>query len=834
MAPEVMKGLKHTGSVDYFAVGVITYELMMGKRPYVGKNRSEIKEQMMIKQVFLDEDNTPKGWSQESADFINRLLLRKDTKRLGYYNDLEVRKHPWLSSINFRDLINFKIESPFIPSKNYDNYDKQYCQEIEQIGITTKLRYEDYINDERYSGIFEGFTFYNMDETKIKNHKIYKKPNIKYIKNELNLNMNNNLVKKKYKTINIDYIDKLINHNLSQKLNKNISLIKNPNFTSKRVQNISPIKIDNPLTYRKGRDLNNKSLNYSNANESTNKKTPRTNLKDNENSSLINDNSKISLKNGEDIYIMASPMMSRGRINIDNNNNYIDNSFRKNANHSFVETNYSKGKILKRSYSSSKLDNNNNGNILNLLFNNINNIKKNENINGNYSYGHYSKINTPLNYNNINKEKTNSDKRPNYNYINYNNYNTSKSINHHHNISFLEKPKNNVPYLVNNTKLYYQYNSNNYNNNNNEFKFRNKNLNYIFDESSNNASKDNILKIKENNDIKRHYSNFMIKQKIPKNPINLKNRKIERKSNNMIDIGHKSMSFNKFQKIEPPHIKKNSNISLYIDKYGNNSYFREENNLNEKYKKEDNIIYNYKKFDKHNSMNNINNKQGDNSFNIEKNSYKRISNIIKYNLNCNHLNINSMNNNYYESNNKSNRNINNSNNKIIKNEKNLAYKQIPLPITDKKKHSKKMIKNNENEKSHNYNYSNPQINIINNNIINNNLIINSPINYNNENFNNNKDSKNTMFSKYLKIPFNNKLNNNNNSLKKEKNDIISKKKNEIAFCKYKYLDNFDKYKKIKNNTHNNKDIIDKNGNKHINNINNMIRKKIKEKYQTIK
>ena len=33
MAPEVMKGLNHTGSVDYFALGVITYELMQGKRP---------------------------------------------------------------------------------------------------------------------------------------------------------------------------------------------------------------------------------------------------------------------------------------------------------------------------------------------------------------------------------------------------------------------------------------------------------------------------------------------------------------------------------------------------------------------------------------------------------------------------------------------------------------------------------------------------------------------------------------------------------------------------------------------------------------------------------
>ena len=125
MAPEVMRGLNHTGSVDYFAVGVIAYELMLGKRPYYGKNRKEIKEQMMIKQVYLDEDNIPLGWSQYSADFINRLLLRKDVNRLGYFNDLEVKRHPWLSDINFEDLVNYKIDAPFIPKKNNDNYDKK-------------------------------------------------------------------------------------------------------------------------------------------------------------------------------------------------------------------------------------------------------------------------------------------------------------------------------------------------------------------------------------------------------------------------------------------------------------------------------------------------------------------------------------------------------------------------------------------------------------------------------------------------------------------------------------------------------------------------------------
>ena len=845
MAPEVMKGLNHTGSVDYFAVGIITYELMMGKRPYVGKNRSEIKEQMMIKQVFLDEDNIPIGWSQYSADFINRLLLRKDTKRLGYYNDLEVKNHPWLSNIKFNDLINFKIESPFIPIKNHDNYDKKYCQEIEPIGIDTNLRYEDYLNDERYNGMFKGFTFYNVDESKlINNNEIYKKPNVKYMKNDLNIN-NNNYINKKSRTINIDNDFKnKINQNISQRQIKNISLYKNQNLSLIQNKDISPIKNQNPLSYRKRDTLNNRSLNYSNANESTNKKTPRANKKDNENSILINDNSKISLKNGEDIYIIASPN-SRGRVSIYSNNNNIDNSFRRYANHSFVETNYSKGKIFRRSYSSSRLHNNN-GNIFSLLVNNINNImNNNESINGNYSVHHISKLSTPINYNNINKEKSPIDERPNSNYINYNNFNNN--ICHNKNRSFIEKSKNNFFYLVHNNNMFSQYNNFN---NNNSFKYRNKDLNYILNESLNN---DNKIKEKDS-DLKKNSIIF----KIPKNPINLKNTNLEKKSNT-INLDYSSLksnkkNYNKIINIDYFDIPNISNNYLYVDKYGNNSYSKEENNIkmNEK-PKEEKLIYNYKMINKLNNMNNVNNRKN-NSFIIDKNKFKRITNLIKYNMNYGHLNINSMNNNY-ESNNKSNRNINQSNNEIIKKDNNLSYKQIPLPFTSNKKRLKKrMIKINEKEKNNNYNHSNPQINIINNNIINNNLIISSPINYNSQNLNCNKDSKfnkesinNSMYKKYIsiiemnnnnnkksKIPLynnQNNLNNNKGPNKKEKSDIVSMKINEKTFCKYKYLVNFDKYKKIKNNNRNKE--IEKNENCNIiNNNNNIIKRRIKEKYHT--
>jgi serine/threonine protein kinase len=41
----------HGVAVDYFAMGVIGYECMFGKRPYLGKNRKEIRDHILAKQV---------------------------------------------------------------------------------------------------------------------------------------------------------------------------------------------------------------------------------------------------------------------------------------------------------------------------------------------------------------------------------------------------------------------------------------------------------------------------------------------------------------------------------------------------------------------------------------------------------------------------------------------------------------------------------------------------------------------------------------------------------------------------------------------------------------
>ena len=95
MSPEVLCAQNHTIAVDYFALGVIGYELMNGTRPYIGKNRKEIKEKIMAKQVQVKKEQIPRGWSVESADFINRLLQRKPINRLGLRGSIEVKEHLW-------------------------------------------------------------------------------------------------------------------------------------------------------------------------------------------------------------------------------------------------------------------------------------------------------------------------------------------------------------------------------------------------------------------------------------------------------------------------------------------------------------------------------------------------------------------------------------------------------------------------------------------------------------------------------------------------------------------------------------------------------------------
>ena len=170
MAPEAITNKRQEFSVDYFALGVIVYELMLGERPYQGKNRKEIKEQMMNLEIKLDKDDLPEDWKDENIiDFINKLLERKKKKRLGFKTDLEVKNHPYFNNISFDLIENMKFESPFIFDTE-DNFDDSYAQMQENDSIYEGNK-EIFIDEVNESNMFKDF-YYNIEDILIQNNQI--------------------------------------------------------------------------------------------------------------------------------------------------------------------------------------------------------------------------------------------------------------------------------------------------------------------------------------------------------------------------------------------------------------------------------------------------------------------------------------------------------------------------------------------------------------------------------------------------------------------------------------------------------------------------------------
>ena len=167
MSPEVLCGQNHTISVDYFAIGVMGYEFMMGVRPYLGTNRKEIKEKIMAKQVVIHRKDIKNGWGVEAADFINRLLQRKPGKRLGAHGASEVKNHIWFKNYNWNDLYNKKLIAPYIPS-NEDNFDYKYCNNVEKQGLKTKERYAEIAISDNYKTILNSYLYFNRNDLKNK------------------------------------------------------------------------------------------------------------------------------------------------------------------------------------------------------------------------------------------------------------------------------------------------------------------------------------------------------------------------------------------------------------------------------------------------------------------------------------------------------------------------------------------------------------------------------------------------------------------------------------------------------------------------------------------
>ncbi|KAK4286574.1 hypothetical protein QN277_003111 [Acacia crassicarpa] len=111
VSPEVVGGDGHEFAVDWWAVGILTYEMMYGTTPFKGRNRKETFRNILTKApVFVGKPTT-------LTDLIQRLLEKDPTKRLGYVRGAsEIKEHEFFRGVRW-DLLTEVVRPPFIPSR---------------------------------------------------------------------------------------------------------------------------------------------------------------------------------------------------------------------------------------------------------------------------------------------------------------------------------------------------------------------------------------------------------------------------------------------------------------------------------------------------------------------------------------------------------------------------------------------------------------------------------------------------------------------------------------------------------------------------------------------
>jgi serine/threonine kinase 38 len=155
VAPEVLNKKGYGQEVDWWSVGVIFFEMLMGYAPFCSKETSEVCQKVLNWKKFLRIPSKKKV-SKEAEDLIFK-LINNPNERLGLKGADEIKKHPFFKGVDWDNIRNTK--APFIPKLKND-YDTAYFETMEPKGpfyppINKKFKRKDIE--------FFGYTFKESD-----------------------------------------------------------------------------------------------------------------------------------------------------------------------------------------------------------------------------------------------------------------------------------------------------------------------------------------------------------------------------------------------------------------------------------------------------------------------------------------------------------------------------------------------------------------------------------------------------------------------------------------------------------------------------------------------
>jgi len=126
LAPEIIQSKGHGKAVDWWALGVLLFEMLAGYPPFFDDNPFGIYEKILANRIHF-----PKHFDANAKDLLKKLLASDRTRRLGNLKGGadDVKKHKFFKGIDWEALAEGQVKAPIQPivkgegdASNFETY----------------------------------------------------------------------------------------------------------------------------------------------------------------------------------------------------------------------------------------------------------------------------------------------------------------------------------------------------------------------------------------------------------------------------------------------------------------------------------------------------------------------------------------------------------------------------------------------------------------------------------------------------------------------------------------------------------------------------------------
>ena len=156
LAPEMLKKQGHGKAVDWYLLGVLFYEMLVGITPFFTNRKEDI-----FHNIEFGELKIPEFVSEEAADLLRGLLQKDPKKRLGGSSKdaQEIKEHPYFKDVDWDKVYNKQITPPAV---------NIFTNKIMHVYHRPRLFANDDINrtsDKPNANMLYGWSFINNEES---------------------------------------------------------------------------------------------------------------------------------------------------------------------------------------------------------------------------------------------------------------------------------------------------------------------------------------------------------------------------------------------------------------------------------------------------------------------------------------------------------------------------------------------------------------------------------------------------------------------------------------------------------------------------------------------